>query len=148
MQFLEVAQKEGLLTKFEREESYVALTAVYQDQCHSVAKSDTALQQHQRDSSLHSRINTVKGSNGIKCSCSKTVRDKNGLREHICDSPRHHKLKEFCAAAGTGTKVGHIPEESGGEKLADGLWEKEKLPKSQQYASFQNEETFPFFSLP
>jgi hypothetical protein len=67
------------------------------------------------------------------------------LREHIRDSPRHHKLDEFCAVAGTGTKVGHIPEESGGEKLADGLREKEKLPKSRQYANFRNEETFPTF---
>ena len=37
-------------------------------------------------------------------------RDENGLREHIRDSP-HHKLEEFCAAAGPGTKVVHIPEE-------------------------------------
>ena len=71
------------------------------------------------------------------------------MREHIRDSPRHHKLEEFYAAAGTGTKVGHIPEESGGEKLADGLREKEKLPESRQYANFRNEETFlTFVGLP
>ena len=70
---------------------------------------------------------------------------ENGLREHTCDSPGYHKLKEFCAPAGTGRKVGHILEESGGEKPADGLREKEKLPDSRQYANFRNEEIFPAF---
>src|ERR1700730_9926203 len=70
--------------------------------CGRTFKTDTALQQHQRDSSLHPRIDTVKGSNGIKCSCGKTVKDESDLREHIRDSPRHHKLEEFYAAAGTG----------------------------------------------
>lgn len=32
------------------------------------------------------------------------------MREHLRDSPHHHKLEELCAAAGTGTKVDYIPE--------------------------------------
>jgi len=36
--------------------------------------------------------------------------DENGLREHLRNSPYHHKLEELWAAAGTGTKVDHIPE--------------------------------------
>jgi hypothetical protein len=111
--------------------------------------ADTTLQEHQRDSSLHRRIDTVEGSNGIKCSYGKTAMGENGLREHTRDSPGYHKLEEFCAPAGIGRKVGHIPEESGGEKPADGLREKEKLPEARQYANFRNEETFPaFVSLP
>jgi hypothetical protein len=113
--------------------------------CGRTFKTDAALQQHQRDSSLHPRTDTFKGTNEIKCSCGKTVRDENGLREHIRDSPRHHKLEEFCAAAGTGTNVGHILEESERGKLADGLWEKEKRPESRQYANLRNEEAFPTF---
>jgi hypothetical protein len=37
--------------------------------CCGVFKPDRALQQHQRDSPLHSRTNTVKGTSGIQCSC-------------------------------------------------------------------------------
>jgi hypothetical protein len=37
--------------------------------CCGVFKTDRALQQHQRDSPLHSRTNTVKGTGGIQCSC-------------------------------------------------------------------------------
>ena len=38
-------------------------------------------------------------------------KDENGLTEHIRDSPHHHKLEDFYAAAGTSTKVDYIPEE-------------------------------------
>jgi hypothetical protein len=68
------------------------------------------------------------------------------MREHIRDSSCHHKLEEFCAVTGTETTVGDITEESGEEKVADGLQEKEKLPESRQYANFRNEETFPTFA--
>lgn len=82
----------------------------------------------------------------MKCSCGKTVKDENGLKEHIRDSSRHHKLEEFCAAAGTGTMVGHILGRLEGERVEDGLQGKGKLLESQQYVNFRNEDTFPTFS--
>jgi hypothetical protein len=49
------------------------------------------------------------------------------------------------SACGPGTTAGYILE-SGEKKVEDSLRGNEKLPSSQQYANFRNEETFPTFT--
>ncbi|PMD64277.1 uncharacterized protein K444DRAFT_308370 [Hyaloscypha bicolor E] len=93
--------------------------------CGQSFKTNSALQQHQRDSSFYR--NTAKGSSGTKGSCDKTIKGENGLGEHIRDTARH-KLEEF--AAGTGART----------------TEKQKFHETWQYANFRNEETFPTFA--
>jgi hypothetical protein len=65
----------------------------------SILESQEALQQHQRDFSLRLGTNTVVRTSWLKCSCGKTVKDENGLKQHMRVSSRHRKLKKLCEAA-------------------------------------------------
>ena len=62
--------------------------------CGKVFKTDEALKQHQRDSSIHKKVSTTKPIGKIKCSCGKTVKDEDGLENHVRSSLRHRRVKE------------------------------------------------------
>ena len=67
--------------------------------CGKEFKTDEALEQHQRDASVHAEVNISRPAGEIKCSCGKNVKDEDGLENYLRSSLRRRKFEEFRSGA-------------------------------------------------